>query len=68
MSTTRKRLEALEQRVRKPVRVADCLRVLLTDDERTADDMTLVVRFRSSPVVQALLEGAGEPHNTGENG
>ncbi len=61
-TTTHKRLEALERRVRKPVRVADCLRVLLTDDECTADDMTLVVRFRSSPVVQALLDDDDDQH------
>ncbi len=59
---TRRRLEALEQWARKPARVADALRVLLTDDERTADDMTLVVRFRSSPVVQALLDDDDDQH------
>jgi hypothetical protein len=57
MSTTLKRLEALERRARKPVRVVDALRILLTDDEPSADDMALVLRCaQTSHVVRALLD------------
>lgn len=58
---TRRRLEALEQRARKPVRVADSLRVLLTADEVTADDMTLVVRFHPA-LARALLDDDDDQH------
>jgi hypothetical protein len=59
MSTTRKRLEALEQRARKPVSVIDALRVLLVDEPATEAEMAMVRRCaQTSPVVRAMLDDA----------
>ena len=59
MSTTRKRLEALEQRARKPVSVIDALRVLLVDEPATEAEMAMVRRCaQTSTVVRAMLDDA----------
>jgi hypothetical protein len=57
MSTTNKRLEALERRARKPDRVVDALRVLLVDEPATEAEMAMVRRCaQTSPVVRAMLD------------
>jgi hypothetical protein len=62
MNSTIRRLETLERRARKPVRVCDALRILLLGGPSTHADKTLVLRCaETSTAIRALLGDDDEP-------
>lgn len=60
MNSTLRRLEALERRARKPVRVCDALRILLSGGPTTDADKALVLRCaETSTAIRALFDDVG---------